>query len=71
MFPINTTPGLHTTDDFDILYDEPSLGHHSSSTKPFAFENHQSNRPSYPYDVPGLQHDISSSKLYWAESRLW
>ena len=63
-FPVNTRNGLHTTDDFDVSYDEPSLGRDaSSSTKPFSFENHQSDGSSYPYDVPGLQYDISSSSF--------
>lgn len=60
---MNATTGLHSTDDFDISYEEQSLGRDSSNTKHFSFQNFRSDGSSYLYDVPGPQHDISSSSF--------
>lgn len=61
--PINNGGELHTTDDFDISYDQQGFNHGASNTNPFLFEHHKSDESSNQYDVTSLQHEISNSSF--------
>lgn len=61
MLPTNNSAELHTTDDFEISYDQQSFNQDSANINPFVFEPHKSDESSYPYDVTSLQHEISNS----------
>jgi hypothetical protein len=61
--PIHNSAELHTTDDFDISYDQQNFNQDVSNSNPFLFEAHKSDESSYPFDVTSLQHEISNSSF--------